>query len=152
MSNQISVIGLGTDISKLAGYTVYGGARLGRVDLVMENVGDNTATLTIKEFAPTWDGLSASSWASNKTPSGTQTGTWTTVVANFTIGARATKTTKLVVVGKTLGIFGSGNTTVNVTPILRNPANLRGAQFDIIQPGRAGFGFETGFDQTAFTG
>lgn len=159
--NQISVIPLGTDASKLAGYSANNNDRLGRVDLVIENVGDNVASILVKQLDLTAIayGGSGSTPPSGVTAAtaggaggGVQAGTWTTIVALFTVAAKATKTIKLVVSNKTIGFFGSGNTIVNISPAMRNPANLRGAQFDIQQPGRAGYGFDVAFDTASFTG
>ena len=63
------------------------------------------------------------------------------------------------VLGKKFGFFGSGqdsagvarSVTANVTTVLRNKGDLRGAQVDIVQTGRRGFGWDSGINKTAIS-
>lgn len=122
--NQVSSVGFGSDISKVASALV-ANDRLGKVDLVFENTGDNDAVVIVKEFNGT---------------------SWTSLITYFTVKAKGTITKSAVLLNKTIGFFGSGNTTVNVTPVFRNPADRRGAQIDMLYPGRKGWTFDVGLD------
>ena len=131
--NQNSAIGFGTDATVLAGYAVAANDRLGPIDFVVENTGENTLTLFLREY----DGTTS--------PSG-----WAQIGAGHTVVAKGVKTISTVLLSKTVGFFGSGATSANISSVLRNKANLRGAQVDIVQSGRKGWGFDDGFNKDAF--
>lgn len=124
--NQVSSIGLGSDITKVAAALV-ANDRLGKIDLVIENTSDNDAIVGIKEFSG---------------------GAWVELVEAFPVKARGVVTKSLVLLNKQIGFFGSGNAVINVTTVILNPANRRGAQIDMVYPGRAGWTFDAGIDST----
>lgn len=129
--NQISKIGFGSNANVFAGYAMAANDRLGNFDLVVENTGNNTLSLQLKEYLPA-------------------SATWGNVGSVHTIVAGGTATISLSLVSKALGFFGTGNTTANISTVIRNKANLRGAQIDILTSGRKGWGFDAGFDKEAF--
>lgn len=133
--NQQSQIGFGTDATVLAGYAQATGDRLGAFDLIFENTGANDAVITLKEYTGTLAAASPSGYANI----GGQVG--------FTIKAGGgTATRSIRSLNKRMGFFGSGNTLVNITTVIRNKADLRGAQIDIISTGRRGWGYDPAFD------
>lgn len=129
--NQQSLIGFGGDITVAAGYAQRGNDRLGNFDLVIENTGANQLTFVLKEL--------------------TSASGFTAVGAAVTVTPRGVKTLSYSLLSKRVGFFGSGNTTANISTVLRNPADLRGAQIDIVNAGRRGWGFDAGFDTATLT-
>lgn len=82
------------------------------------------------------------------------TESYSTLVAGFTVAAKGTITKSLKLVSKRIGFFGSGvggSTAVNISTAVRNPADLRGAQIDIVAGGRRGWGYDTAFDKGTLT-
>lgn len=125
---QLSVIPFGTDATKVAGYAI-ATDRLGNVDLQINNIGSNTLYMKVAQFT-----------------SGT-TSSYTTIVPLFSVVAGGVVTKSLAVAGtKQLAFFGSGSTSANITPIFRNPADLRGATIDIVPVGRFAWTFDTSLD------
>jgi hypothetical protein len=133
--NQQSIIPFGTNAAQFSGYAQATGERLGAFDLVIENVGDATLTVSLKEF----NGTTA--------PSG-----WVNLAGQtaFTVAARGKVTRSIRSMNKRIGFFGSGNTVANISTVVSNPGDLRGAQIDIVAVGRRGWGYDQGFpsDQT----
>ncbi len=130
--NQQSQIGFGADATVLAGYAQATGDRLGAFDLIFENTGANDAVITLKEYT----GAASPSGYANI---GGQVG--------FTIKAGGgTATRSIRSLNKRIGFFGSGNTLVNISTAIRNKADLRGAQIDIVATGRRGWGYDPAFD------
>lgn len=125
--NQVSSIPFGTDATLLAGYAYRAGDRLGNVDLVIENTGANALYFQLKE---------------QTNPSGA----FVNVGSAQTLVPKGTKTVSYNLISERVGFFGSGNTTANVSFVIRNKGNLRGAQIDIVVTGRRGWGFDPGFD------
>ncbi len=139
--NQCSSVGFGADANVYAGYAQSAGDRLGNVDFTFENTGPNTAYIRLMQY----DGSTApSGYAAIDT---TYTGTW----LGFTIVPGGVLTKSYNLISKRIGFFGSGNTTVNITAVLRNKADLRGAQIDIVASGRRSWGFDQGFDRATLT-
>ena len=132
--NQNSIIPFGTDATVVAGYAQAVGDRLGAFDLVVENVGDNTLTLTLK----TYDGTTSPSGYVNVTGQ-----------VAISVVPRGKTTRSLRLVSKRLGFFGSGSTVANISTVVSNPGDLRGAQIDIVTGGRRGWGYDMGFDAKA---
>jgi hypothetical protein len=56
-------------------------------------------------------------------------------------------TKSYVLLSKRVAFFGSGNTSVNVSAVIRNKADLRNAQIDIVAVGRRGWGYDEGFNK-----
>lgn len=128
--NQVSKIPFGSDASVMAGYASRANDRLGRFDLIVENTGDNTLSMQIREAVA---------------PSG-----FANLGAFFTVAPGGSVTKSYTILSAKIGFFGSGNTVANVTTVLRNKGNLRGAEIDIVVTGRRGWGFDAGFNQGAF--
>ena len=128
--NQVSSIPFGTDATLLAGYAYRANDRLGNVDLVIENTGSNALYFQLKE---------------QTNPSGA----FVAVGAAQSIVPKGTKTVSYNLLSERVGFFGSGNTTANVSFVIRNKGNLRGAQIDIVVTGRRGWGFDPGFNQNS---
>lgn len=128
--NQLSSIGFGTDATVFAGYAQSAGERLGNLDFVFENTGANTAYIKVGQY----DGTTS--------PSG-----YATIGVPFTLAPGGTATKSFVLASKRIAFFGSGSTTVNISTVLRNKADLRGAQIDIIPAGRKGWGYDMGFNK-----
>ena len=127
--NQLSTVGLGKDATVLAGYALAANDRLGNIDFVLENTGDNDAYVVLKELIG----------------SGYQN-----VGSAITLVPKGVKTVSLTLVSAQLGFFGSGNTTINISTVLRHPANLRGAQVDFVITGRSGWGYDAAYNKGAF--
>jgi len=141
--NQVSAIGFGVDANKLAGYAQAVNDRLGNFDLIVENTGDNTLYMIVREQTtakPTTSGYG-------------DVGSW------FTVVPRGVQTKSYSLVSKRVGFFGSGytaagvaaSTKANVSVVLRNKADLRGAQIDIVSTGRRGWGVDEAFDAPTLT-
>lgn len=121
--------------------------RLGAIDFVFENTGNISAYIMVKQYvAPT----TTPSGYANVTPLGA-------VGAAFTVAAKGVLTKSYNLVSKQIGFFGSGvaatvngvaykSTTVNISAVLRNKSDLRGAQIDIQQVGRTGWGLDPAFN------
>jgi len=129
----MSTIPFGEDASVVAGYAVCGNNRLGNIDLVVENTGMSSLYFKVGAFTGT------------TSPSG-----YANVGPAHTIVAGGTKTISMSVLSKKLGFFGSGGTTANVSVVIRNKSDLRGAQIDIQPMGRRGWGVDPAFDKKSF--
>lgn len=139
--NQVSAIGFGPDAQVFAGYAQSANERLGNIDFIVENTGSTTLYMTLGQ----WDG--------NTSPSG-----FAKVGTAFVVVPGGTQTKSYSLVSKRIGFFGSGNTATNlsgtatsakanVTAVLRNKADLRGAQIDIVATGRKGWGYDEGWNK-----
>jgi hypothetical protein len=130
--NQQSTIPFGTDATLLAGYAMNAANdRLGNFDLVIENTGANSLYLRVKEQTLPQSGFSD-------------------VGSPITVVPKGTVTRSYSILSKRIGFFGSGNTIANISPVLRNKGDLRGAQIDIVQIGRRGWSWDNAFDQKSF--
>ena len=150
---NFSRIPLGTDITKTAGYVYSTTDRLGAVSFQFENVGaapvnstlglsvtsqgPATATITVKYFT-----------ASSTNADGSTSGTWTELVAPFTLAAGCRKNVDVVCFSRRVGIFGSGSTVVTLEIPHPHAAALRGGSIDIEPVGRQGFGFDNALPST----
>lgn len=76
---------------------------------------------------------------------------WVNVGSSHTVVPKGTKTASYVLNSKTVGFFGTatGGTTVNITSVIRNRGDLRGAQIDLLPGGRKGWGYSSGFNPDA---
>ena len=139
--NQISALGFGSDASVFAGYAQAANERLGNIDFIVENTGSNTLYMTLGQY----DG--------NTSPSG-----FAKVGSAFVVVPGGVKTQSYSLVSKRIGFFGSGNTKTdltgsatstkaNITAVLRNKSDLRGAQIDIVATGRRGWGYDEGWNK-----
>ena len=128
--NQLSSIGFGTDANVFAGYAQSANDKLGNIDFVFENTGGNQAYIKLMQY----DGVTS--------PSG-----FAVVGLPFTVVPGGTVTRSYVLLSKRVGFFGSGNTFVNISSVIRNKADLRNAQIDIVAVGRRGWGYDDGFNK-----
>ena len=140
--NQLSSVGFGPDATVFAGYAQSAGDRLGNLDFVFENTGPNTAYIRLMQY----DGATAPSGFAAIDTTYTTTG-----FLGFAVVPGGTLTKSYVLVSKRVGFFGSGNTTVNISAVIRNKADLRNAQIDIVASGRKSWGFDEGFDRATLT-
>lgn len=143
--NQISSIGFGPNAELLSAYAHTVNRRLGNIDFVFENTGDNTLWIQVRQF----DGVAS--------PSG-----YANVGAALLIVPGGTVTASYNLLGKEIGFFGSGNTSIdgtgtatsakaNISTIIRNKSDLRGAQIDIEPVGRKGWGYDAAFNRGNLT-
>jgi len=133
--------GFGTDINVFAGYAQSANDRLGNIDFIVENTGANTVVIQLKSY----DG--------NTAPSG-----YANVGTPFVVVPGGAQTKSYNLLAKRVAFFGSGNTTVgstynsltgtvtgakaNITAVIRNKADLRNAQIDIVATGRRGWAYD----------
>lgn len=130
MLPQSSKIPFGTNPAVFNGFVYRANDRLGNIDLIYENVGANTASILVQEAVA---------------PSGyTPVGGWFNVVAGGTL------TRSYTLLSKKIAFFGTGNTVVNVSAAIRNPADLRGEGWDLQIVGRKGWAYDPAFDTAAF--
>jgi hypothetical protein len=139
--------GFGTNIDVFAGYAQSANDRLGNIDFIVENTGANTVVIQLRSY----DGDSS--------PSG-----WAKVGTPFVVVPGGTQTKSFNLLSKRVAFFGSGNATVsstynslsgaavgakaNITAVLRNKADLRNAQIDIVATGRRSWGYDEGWNKT----
>ncbi len=135
--NQVSSIPFGTDASQFQAYAESANDRLGAIDFVFENTGPNTAYIRLAQYDGT---TSPSGFATIDT---TYSGTW----LGFTVAPGGTTTRHYSLISKRVAFFGSGNTIVNISSVLRNKSDLRGAQIDIIPAGRKGWGYDEAWNR-----
>jgi len=128
--NQLSSVGFGTDATVFAAYAQSANDKLGNIDFVFENTGPNQAYIKLMQY----DGTSS--------PSG-----FALVGAAFTVAPGGSITKSYVLLNKRVAFFGSGSTTVNVSAVIRNKADLRNAQIDIVASGRKGWGYDDAFNK-----
>lgn len=127
---QSSKVPFGTNPAVFNGYLQRANARLGNIDLIYQNEGANDAHILVQEATA---------------PSGyTPVGGWFEVVAGGTV------TRSYNLLSKKIGFFGTGNTTVNISAAIRNPADLRGAEYDLQVVGRKNWGYDPAFDTAAY--
>lgn len=161
--NQASLVPFGTDASRLAGYAQTANERLGAVDFIFENTGKVAAYIRVKAYvAPT---TTPSGYAdvnpiyAGVMPSG---GEAATLGPEIYVNAGGVVTRSYNLLSKRIGFFGSGvratvngqvisSTTVNISAVLRNKSDIRGAQIDISQVGRQGWGFDPAFNTPNLT-
>lgn len=150
--------------------------RLGAIDFTFENTGNIAAYIKVMAYVgPTTTPsgysdvmpLDANSMpnVAGASPAGTISG-FTTVGPPVVVAARGAITRSYNLLSKRIGFFGSGiaatvtingvatkvsSTTVNVSASIRNKSDIRGAQIDISQVGRQGWGFDQGFNTPNLT-
>lgn len=135
MSNQCSSVPFGTDPTVVAGYAQSANDRLGAISFQYENTGPNAAWIKLGQYVGGTSDISG----------------FALVDTGFALVAGGTTVRNYNFVSKTIGFFGSGSTTVNITAIMRNKADLRGAQIDIKAGGRQGWSYDPGFDKKSLT-
>ena len=140
--NQVSSVPFGTDANVFQGYAESANDRLGAIDFVFENTGPNNAYIRLAQY----DGVTS--------PSGYATVDTTYTASPFTANFRGfavapggTVTRHYTLISKRVAFFGSGNTAVNISAVLRNKSDLRGAQIDIVATGRRAWGYDEGWNR-----
>jgi hypothetical protein len=153
--------------------------RLGTVDFQFENVGSIACYLKVAAYVgPTTlpSGYAdvtplqnlAYGNVTQSPPSGALTG-FTLVGPPFVLAPKGVLTRSYNLVSQRIGFFGSGiaatvtqqtapyqtlkvsSTVVNITAVLRNPSDLRGAQLDISPVTRQGWGYDPAMDTPTLT-
>lgn len=149
MGNQQSSIGFGSDTSVLSGYANTINNRLGNFDLVLENTSTETVFVRIREYT----GLRSVAEGGASTTS--TSGYINASVAEATLVGGGVKTLSLCLTSQQIGFFGSGSSgrtaRVNISTVMRNLANLRGADISIVPVGRKGYSYDLGFNVSSFT-
>ena len=130
--NQLSKVPFGTDASVVAGYAQVANDRLGNIDFIFENTGDNVLSAQFR----TMPGVGGTGY--------------TNVGAFFTVQPGGTVTKSLSLVDKVVGFFGSGSTTANITAVIRNRSDLRCAQIDMYVIGKKGWTYDNNYPSGAF--
>ena len=144
--NQVSSVPFGVDANVFQGYAESANDRLGAIDFVFENTGPNTAYIRLGQY----DGVtSPSGFATIDT---TYTASpFTANFLGFAVAPGGTVTRHYTLISKRVAFFGSGNTIVNISAVIRNKSDLRGAQIDIVATGRRGWGYDEGWGRTELT-
>ena len=144
--NQLSSVSFGNDATSLRGYAQAANERLGAIDFQVENTGDIALVFQLRNF----DGSTL--------PSG-----YANVGAQTTVNARGSKTISYTLLGKRVGFFGSGvaasvtvggvtkyvtAATANITAVIHNKGDLRGAQIDLVAVGRKSWAYDEAYAYT----
>ena len=149
-----ATLAFGPDAAVLSGYAQTANERLGNIDFLVENTGDIDLYFQLRQH----DGTSS--------PSG-----YANVGAASTVSARGTRTLSYTLLSKRVGFFGSGVaatvtvpsnatgvggtsvyrtfTTANVSAVIRNKGDLRGAQIDVTAVGRQSWGYDNAFSRAS---
>ena len=140
--NQVSSVPFGPDASVFQGYAEAANDRLGAVDFVFENTGPNTAFIRLAQYdaATSPSGFATIDTTYTAAP-------FTTDFQGFAVAPGGTVTRHYVLLSKRICFFGSGNTIVNISSVLRNKSDLRGAQIDIVAVGRRSWGYDEGWNR-----
>lgn len=141
--NQLSSVFWGDDATTLRGYAQAANERLGAIDFLVENTGDIALVFQLRQF----DGSTS--------PSG-----YANVGAQTTVNPRGRKSITYTLLGKRVGFFGSGvaasvtvggvtkyvtATSANITAVIHNKGDLRGAQIDLVAVGRKSWGYDEAY-------
>lgn len=149
--NQVSSVPFGTDATQFQGYAESANDRLGAIDFVFENTGPNYAVIRLAQydgktspsgFATIDTTYVSSSAGVNYSPNASQQN-----FQGFVVAPGGTTTRHYALLNKRVCFFGSGNTTVNISAVLRNKSDLRGAQIDIVAVGRRSWGYDDGWNR-----
>lgn len=140
--NQVSSVPFGTDAAVFQAYAESANDRLGAIDFVFENTGANTAYIRLGQY----DGTSSPSGFATIDTTYTAS-PFTTNFRGFAVAAGGTVTRHYVLVSKRVAFFGSGNTIVNISSVLRNKSDLRGSQIDIVAVGRRSWGYDEAWNR-----
>ena len=140
--NQVSSVAFGVDANVFQGYAQSANDRLGAIDFVFENTGANTAYVRLGQY----DGATSPSGFATIDTSYTAA-PFTAGFLGFAIAPGGAVTRHYTLVSKRVAFFGSGNTTVNISAVLRNKSDLRGEQIDIVATGRRGWGYDEGWSK-----
>jgi len=140
--NQVSSVAFGVNANVFQGYAESANDRLGAIDFVFENTGPNAAYIRLAQY----DGVtSPSGYATIDT---TYTASpFTANFLGFAVAPGGTVTRHYTLISKRVAFFGSGSTSVNISAVLRNKSDLRGAQIDIVATGRRSWGYDEGWNR-----
>jgi hypothetical protein len=136
MANQISTIGFSNDASVTNGYAFRTNEKFGNVNFGFENTGNNSVVLQLRELVGSG---SLASYSVNLTP-------------QFTLVAGGTTNKALVILNQQIGLFGSGLTTVNVAIEMRNMADRRNPQIEVVPLGKQFWTTSPGLMVNAYSG
>jgi hypothetical protein len=172
--NQMSDIGFGPDITLLAGYATRTNDRLGVFDLLVKNTQLQAAQLgvgnqpAVGQEAPVLR-LQLMEWDGTTSPSGWKAiGGGTGPGGTYEIVAGGTTTIHMNMSSQKLGFFGSGYivaggqplgsaattpccVAANISVVMDNKSDLRGAEIDIVVTGRRGWGYDDAFSKATLT-
>ncbi len=141
--NQVSSVAFGTNAYQFQGYAESANDRLGAIDFVFENTGPNTAYIRLAQY----DGVTSPSGYATIDTSYTASPPFTAGFLGFGVVPGGTVTRHYTLISKRVAFFGSGSTIVNISAVLRNKSDLRGAQIDIVAIGRRGWGYDEGWNR-----
>ena len=136
MANQVSTLGFGSDASVISGYAFRTNEKFGNVNLNFENTGSNSVVLQLRELVGSG---SNAAYSVNLTP-------------QFTLVAGGVTNKSLVILNQQIGLFGSGQTTVNMSIEQRNMGDRRHAEIEIIPVGKQNWGYSPAFAVNAYSG
>lgn len=139
--NQVSSVPFGTDANVFQAYAQSAGDRLGAIDFVFENTGPNNAYIRLAQYDGT---TSPSGFATIDT---TASASPFNIFTGFAVAPGGTVTRHYTLISKRVAFFGSGNTIVNISAVIRNKSDLRGAQIDIVAVGRRGWGYDEAWNR-----
>jgi hypothetical protein len=137
--------GFGPDITVHAGYAQSANDRLGNIDFIVENTGATTVVVQLREYD------------ADSSPSG-----WAAVGTPFVVVPGGNQSKSFNLLSKRVAFFGSGSTTIsttltslagytgakaNITAVIRNKADLRNAQIDMVATGRKNWGYDEGWNK-----
>ena len=137
--------GFGPDITVHAGYAQSANDRLGNIDFLVENTGATTVVVQLREYD------------ADSSPSG-----WAAVGTPFVVVPGGNQSKSFNLLSKRVAFFGSGSTTIsttltslagytgakaNITAVIRNKADLRNAQIDMVATGRQNWGYDEGWNK-----
>lgn len=141
--NQLSSIYFGSDGNSLRAYAQAANERLGTVDFLVENTGDIALVVQLRKF----DGTTSPSGYGN-------------IGAQTTVNPRGRRSISYTLLGKRVGFFGSGvaasvtvggvtkyvtSTSANISAVVHNKGDLRGAQIDIVAVGRKSWAYDEAY-------
>lgn len=140
--NQLSTVPFGSDANVFQAFAQSANDRLGPVDFVFENTGRNTAYIRLAQH----DGSTSPSGYVTIDTTFTDT-PFTAGFQGFAVAPGGVLTRSYVLVSKRVAFFGSGDTTVNISAVLRNKSDLRGSQIDILPASRRGWGYDEAWNR-----
>lgn len=139
--------------------------------VVQQYIGPTTTPSGYSPVNPSYSYMTLAQQGAAVTSSTAPTQLSTTIGPAFLVMPKGCVTRSYNLLSQRVGFFGSGvatavtgivngvflnavtvkSTTVNITAVLRNPADIRGAQIDISQVGRQGWGFDPAFNTPNLT-
>ena len=136
MANQLSTLGFSNSAAYITGYALRTNETFGKVDFTFENTGTNAVVLQLRELVGSGTGAA---YSYNLGP-------------QFTVQAGGVVDQSLVILSQQIGIFGSGQTTVNMAINRRNMGDRRHPEIEIIPVGKQNWGYSPGFNINDYSG